>query len=240
MRTTIYTLLGLFLLACSNGQTANKEGNLIATTAQLPDSLFPFHNIKNSLVTEKFYYDRETFFLYTDSTKKRAIVHLDSLQKLKFIAPVMVVEFKTQFKDNPNLDTNYVVNFMNAFFISKQNKVYDFTPVIASVSGDDYGALFYIILDESFRPISHYRISGGFCAGPWDGPDSTIQMCPDRQSFLNDTEISSYELNEFIRPDSLKRPSIIDSITYLTKILPSGQIETKRLDSIRYERMAKL
>jgi hypothetical protein len=40
-----------------------------------------------------------------------------------------------------------------------------------------------------------------------------------------------------MRPDSIARLSIIDSVNYTGKILPTGQIVVTKLDSTRYERM---
>ncbi|MGQ0738458.1 MAG: hypothetical protein ACT4OJ_05305 [Bacteroidota bacterium] len=235
MRTLIYFFWAFCFFQCSTKRTENDKGNVISTDFQLADSLFPYTNIQNTFITNKFFLDKENFILYTDSTKKRTFVHLDSLQKLKLIVPIILDENK----DNPNIDAEYVIKFMDAFFISKQSKIYDFTPLIVSVGGDDYNALFYILLDKSANIVSYYKISGGFCSGPWDGPDSTLAICPDRQSFFTDAKISSYEINEFLHQDSPKRPSIIDSINYLSIIHRTGQIETKKLDSTRYERFSK-
>ncbi len=235
MKIIYYTFLGIILLSCSNKTTNKNNDKVIADKFQLTDSLFPYHNIKSSLITKRFCYDKEKDICFTDSTKQKTFVFLDSIQKVRFIAPAILDENK----GNENITNEYVAHFMAAYFISKQKKIYEFTPIVVAVNGDDYEALFLILLDKLNTPVSFYRISGGFEGGPIEETDSTLVLGPDRESFLNDTEIYSYELYEIKKLDANKRMSIIDSITYKSKILPSGKIETKTLDSVRYERKSK-
>jgi hypothetical protein len=235
MKIIYCIFLGLILLSCSN-KTANNDNNkAVVDNFQLSDSLFPYQNIKSTLITRRFCYDREKDIRYTDSSKRKTFVFLDSSQKVRFIAPAIIDENK----GNENINNEYVAHFMEAFFISKQKKIYEFTPIVVAVNGDDYGALFLILLDQLNSPVSFYRISGGINAGPVEETDSTLILGPDRESFLKDTEIFSYELSEIKKLDTIKRMSIIDSITFKSKILPSGKIETIKLDSVRYERKSK-
>lgn len=229
MKIIYCIILGITLLSCSNKIVNN---NKAIDQFQLSDSLFPYQNIKSSLITKHFCYDREKNICFTDSTKRKTFTFLDSLQKVRFIAPAILCENK----GNENITDEYITHFMEAFFISKQKKIYEFTPIVVAVNGDDYGALFLILLNKFNNPISYYRISGGFNAGPVEETDSTLILGPVRESFLHDTEIYSYELSEIKKLDTIKQMSIVDSITFKSKILPSGKFETIKLDSVRYER----
>lgn len=227
MKTLISFFLILTLVGCSSHSVDSN---------QLPDNLFLYKDIKNSLLVNRFYYDpKDDYSLYPDSTKSNKFVFLDSIQKLRIIVPIMLADYGDPKKSA--IDSNYIMNLMPARFISKQNKIGDYTPIIVWVNADDYGALIYILLDKNLNPISHFIMNGGPCGGPVSETDSLVELCPVKQSFLNGNHISSYIIKEFVRIDSIKKPSIIDSVRYLSTILPSGQIETKWLDSTRYERM---
>ncbi len=209
-------LLAFFIIpifiGCKSGtiNTDSAENSLF----QLPDSLFPLHDIKNSL-------------FFREKSDKDLFLELDSIQKRKLIASIIK-------SDNDLVSMQY----MQVYFVAKQKKIYDFMPIILQAEADDYSALFYILLDKNSNPVSYYRMSGGLCTGP-DDHDTVVKYCPVRQSFLNGNEIKSYSITEFYIPDSIIHPAIFDSISYLSKILPSGQIETKKIDSIRYTKMPK-
>lgn len=179
MKQLTYILIGLFFGSCSTNHDNHKlDGENLF---QLPDSLFLFKDLKNSLVVNNFYWDPiDHFSIYPDSTKDKAYTSLDSVQQLKLIVPIMKKEMK--------VEADYVVHFMNSKFISKQKNVGDHTPIIVWVSGDDYGALFYILLDKSLTPISHIILQGGFCAGPSE-KDSLIEFCENKQSKLKKTKL---------------------------------------------------
>lgn len=226
-RIIIYFSAGLFLFGCSNSPKTIDKEQAENNTFQLPDSLFPFKDIQNSLVVNNFFHDKESSILYPDSSKKQSFVILDRLQKRRLLCPIL------------GIDSNYVTQYMDAKFVSKQKMIGDFTPIIVWVNGDDYEALIYILLDKILKPISHFIMNGGACVGSSDGPDATLELCPVINSFLKGNKIYSYSVTEFVIPDSIKQSSIFDSINYISDILPSGQIVTKRIDSTRYNRMSK-
>lgn len=222
MKHIFYLSVAVLLFSCSNETKNDANGNL------LPDSLFAFHDIKSSLFVENFWYDeKDNYKMYADSTRKISFVAMDSAQKMRFIVPLL------------GIDPSYVVRYMSADFISKQEPIGDLQPIICWLNGDDYEALLYIVLDKDQKPVDHFVMYGGENGGPVAETDSTLELVPVIHSFLKGNEIKWYSLTEFVRTDSVTAPSIFDSIDYLSKILPSGEIETKRLDSTRFERMPK-
>lgn len=157
---------------------------------------------------------------------------LDSTQKMQLIVPVI---FDSQ---TDPLRIDYLIHFQNARLVSLQAKIYDFTPILVTVSGDDYDALFYILLDKMNKPISAVQIGGsGICSGPNEISDSLIKLCPMRVSTLKNSKIFTNVLTKSFIPDSIQHPSIFDSVTYVSEILSSGTIQTKRQDSVRYMRL---
>lgn len=224
MKYFLSLLVFASLFSCSN----NQEEQVSSDGFQLPDSLFAFQNIENTLFLDDMYWSvDEISKMYVDSTKKKEFIELDSAQKMRLLAPVT------------DIDSNYVVQYMDAFFVSKQKMVGEFTPVTIYLYGDDYASLLYIVLDKSLNPVSHYIASGGECGGPADGENGSIIIPPTIHSFFKENKFYNYSLTETVMPDSITHPSIFDSVYYESEILSSGKIQTKRLDSVRFERMPK-
>ncbi len=229
MKRYLFLFIGVVLFSCStiNSNTENKRRNEISSSFFLSDSLFILKDIKNSFAAEN---------VIANSASKRSLIKLDSFETTKLIFPVLskemeIVKMDSSFK-------YYVLHYMSSYFIAKQKSIGKFLPIIVWVEGDDFGALYYILLDKENIPVSFYKMNGGQCAGP-NQSDSLLEMCPEIQSWIKGDEIWSYRVIEFIKPDSIKHPAIVDSVNYVSKILPSGYIETKRKDSIRFKRMSK-
>ncbi len=211
MKIFAFIIFGLFVLSCNhplrNGNIENCDSILLS------DSLFPFIEIKNTLSFKDFYLDRSNRILYVDSTKMKQFVKLDDLQELKYLIPIV----KSESNINSNIDLSDAIKYMDAFFISRQKKVYDFTPIIVrEIRGDYYDALYYILLDKSCNPISYLQLSNGI-------------NDPERQSYFNDGEIYSIDIRGRLIND-------IDTIFWLSKVLPSGKIETNGIDSLNERR----
>ena len=224
MRAIILIVIAFWVYGCSGNSSPKK----IAGESLLPDSLFPLKDIQNSFIMDKFWCD-ENGTCCTDSVSKKVLIHLDSAQKLKLIQPIIISE---------HLDEDgFNVQEMDAMFVAKQKKIGELMPIVVYIRGEDYESMFYILLDQSGKPISHFLLSGGLDAAPYEGPDETLQLPPIRHSFIHDNEIKTYTLTEFMIPDSIQHPSVFDSINYVSKILPNGKIETIQLDSIQFERM---
>src|SRR5262245_45486700 len=96
-----------------------------AALCSLPDSLFPFKNISNSLIAESFYYDSSNS-CYTDSTKRTKLTPLNTAQKKQLIDSI------------PPYSINWIIDDWQMYFVSKQEKMGSFTPIIVSAAGTDY------------------------------------------------------------------------------------------------------
>ena len=123
MRLLISFITTLCLISCS--------GNMDNQSIVASDSLFVLKSILSTDIQKKFYLDdtSASFQLYLDSTKKKPFVKLDSLQKIKLLAPAI------------SMDPIWVATDQDAYFISKQEKIGDFDVIIIETSGTDYAAL---------------------------------------------------------------------------------------------------
>jgi len=210
-----YILLFLILL-CSFSFDKKTDNDV------LPDSLFALKNIPSTDITNKFCsLEKNGWHWYTDSTKKTSFVKLDSIYKVRLLTPALKIH-------DDWINDKWVLGDMTAYFISKQEKVGDILPIVVYAGGTDYSALILITLDKNCNVVSSFILKGGDCGWPY---------CPVKHSYLNKDKISSYILNVSYRQDFMTVPSTIDSISYLSKISADGKIETKRLDSTRYERV---
>jgi hypothetical protein len=217
MRFLLCFIIIVLSLSCSNSTNRVDKNQLSSSFCDLPDSLFPFDNISNSLFAERFYYDT-TNSCYTDSTKKIKLTSLSATQKKQFIDSI------------PPYSRDWIVADWQVYFVSKQHKIGSLTPIIVSAGGTDFTALILVLLDSTCHPISNFILSGGECG------DDPIE-CDFKQSFLNGRQIKSsvrtvIDKNNFYTADSL----IVDSVNYTTQILLNGRFETRKTDSIRYKR----
>jgi|GEM_PF-1701427 len=226
---TVFPLV-ILLFACNSGNKKDQEGNAgtdsTQATTNLPKDAFAFRNITSSSLVNAFYFDYTHDRLYADPTKTISFTKMDSLQKAALLTPVL--------KD---IDSAYIVKYMNAYFIAKQDKIGDYTPAIFWVSGDDYGALVYIVLNKELKPVSHTILYGGLESGPLAETDTSVTLPPYKQSFIKGNEIASYILH--VQDHGKNKPATIDSVTYKTVVDASGHLNTVQLDSTRYKRMFK-
>jgi len=216
MKFFYLSLIAIFL-SCSISPSQSKESPLSTSSCSLPDSLFALKNISNSLVAEHFYYDTNNS-CYADSSKRIKLTLLDDTQKRQYIDSI------------PPYGREWIIGDWQMYFVSKQNKIDSFTPIIVSAGGTDFSALILVLLDTSCHPVSHFILSGGEC-----GVDPI--ECDFKQSFLNGKQIKSYvrtivDKENLYDSDSL----LVDSVNFVTEILPDGSLETKKVDSSRYKR----
>jgi hypothetical protein len=214
-------VVGLVLFSCSNTQrdsetTASQldlknpyDSLSFNELLSLPDSLYALKDIKS------------TIELY-EKLQKLKFVSLDSLQKLRIVATCPGLD------TYPGLGTYWIMNDWRVSFIAKQKEVEGLTPIIVAVGGTDFGALILIVLDKENHPKSYRILSGGECSDPF---------CDIINSTFTDGKIVSYKISCKSEPQD--RYATVDSISYLSTILTSGQIQTTRTDSSRYVRLFK-
>jgi len=213
MKLLFYSIIVVFFIGCSNSSTQSYSN--LPAACSLPDSLFVFKNISNSLIAEKFYYDLDNS-AYTDTSKRIKLFQLNTSQKKQLF------------------DSDWIVSDWQVYFVSKQSKIESFTPIIVSAGGTDYSALILILLDSTCHPLSNFILSGGEC-----GIDP--KECDFKQSYLNGRQIKSYIRTIVDRENLYESDSIlVDSVNYNTEILPNGTFRSKQIDSIRYIRKSFL
>jgi hypothetical protein len=188
-------------------------------------ALFALQHLESTKAADHFFYEVNGYF--TDSTRRKAFTALDNVQKSRFLLPVLEI-------DSAYLDQN-----MASHFISMQEKVHGYTPILIELSGDDYGGIFYILLDQNNNPVSALEVFGGFCAGPGGETDSTLLLCLQKHSIFKSDSIHTWELRTWASTDSIPKPDLVDSITWHSKIEPDGRIITKQIDSVRCYRQVR-
>jgi hypothetical protein len=188
----------------------------------LPDSLFAMQNLISTAALSNIYYD-SLGNVYADSTKKIRFKELSGDQVMSFLQGI-------------DFDSSYL-RYTKAHFIARQNPIGDYTPIVVLVNADDYSALQFVLLDKYFKPVAHYCLHGGFCAGPEADDGKIMEYCPEKQSVINGDEIRSYVLHIFVSDDTTVSPATIDSINYMSKVVPTGKIETRQVDSVSYKRL---
>jgi hypothetical protein len=211
----------LFFLSCSTGQNNQK--------VILSDDLFAFKNLKNSSIVKSFKYQDN--HLFSDSTFRTEFVPLDSTFKRLVLAPIM--------KKDLGVDPEYSEKFILSHFISKQEKIGKYQPIIIYSTGDDYTSLMFVVLDSTINPISHLILWGGLFAGPYEINDSLTSWGKETSSKINDNEITSYISKTYVWSDARNDTALIDSLAYQSKIRDNGTIETKLIDSLRIKREIK-
>ena len=190
----------------------------------LPDSLFALNKIDN---TDFIFYNvkEKGNNLYIDLSKKTEFIALDSNYKLRILSPIL--------KQELGVEKDYVDLFMTSYFISKQEKIENYQPLIIWTSGDDYCSLILILIDSTLNPVSHFVLNGGIFAGPYELNDSLTCLGEEKYSKIIGSEIQSYTLNKYVWTDSRNNTTFVDSIIYKSQILENGQIKTEKIDSIR-------
>lgn len=219
MRKLIF--LGLILgLIYSCSATSSKK---LDRSEDLPDSLFALKNVQNTSFIDKVKFLDNRLFL--ESSKRVEFFPLDTNLKSKILAPIL--------KTDLGVESNYVKSFITSYFISKQDKIGDYQPIVIWTSGDDYTSLILAVLDSNLIPISHITLYGGLFAGPYEINDSLTSWGEEKHSIIDGNQIKSTVMTTYVWTDSRNDSSFIDSIIYKSKILETGKIMTEKLDSIR-------
>ena len=188
----------------------------------LGDNNFRFINITSTAVADLF--ENRENRLYADSTYKVAFSVLSAKQKEVLIGPFI--------KKILGVEPNYVVDFMNVFFVSKQEKINGLQPIIVWIDGDDYTSLTLIILDEKYKYIDGYNLRGGMLLGPENIGDSIMVYDGHSGAVIKKNTITKYvnKISEF--SDTSRNYLLIDSNIYEAHITPKGEIiETKQVNN---------
>jgi hypothetical protein len=191
----------------------------------IDDSLFVFKGIENTECIEHCKWDFNKFFV--DSTKKIAYVNLDNKTKVILLPEIT------------GMDTIWVKEGMDAFFVSKQERIGKVQPIIIKVTGTDYTSLILVTTNESGYILSSKILFGGENGGPLNVSDSLLILPPFSRSYFNKNEIKTFSITASINPNKNNIPAIIDSVNYLTTIDENGNIKTIETDSTRYKRIYK-
>lgn len=221
------------LSACKNKQEENanvKENPQTVTSTMdanfdiLAEANYSFKNITSTKLHRLFRYKHGK--VYADSTYKTALRELTRDQKKKLIVPVLSKELRV----NPD----YLIKYMNAYFVSLQEKFGNYQPIILRVFGDDYDALTMIVLDNKENVVDHYTLSGGERPGPYDIGDSLTVYQDDIESKLNKNKILSYRVIKASFKDSTRNNDYLDSTIFNGYIKPtSGSISVKKANEVK-------
>lgn len=211
MRVNIYFFFFLFFACGQTRKTYDIEKDC------LPDNLFVVAGLKESMILDDFKFNKDWDYYYLG----KKLIELDSLEKTELLKPF--VEYFPPYQ--------YI-----AHFVSKQDKIGNFQPIILRVVGTDYLTLWLLLVDNDCKPVNVFYLEGENCEGPWE-TDSTIMGCAIRRNKFNKDKIESYEIRTTDFLNSNK--SVIDSLVYTTEISDRGEFKTKRTDSVRYARRKK-
>jgi hypothetical protein len=211
-------MLVYIICSCNESNTKNTNNNELS----LKDSLFVFKGISSTEIVEKSVWDFEQ--LYVDSTEKRTYIKLDNKQKLRLLPNIL------------KMDTLWIRMDIQAYFISKQEKIGNIQPIIIQTSGTDFAALLLINLDNKGNLLSGMILTGGENSSPQGELDSLLFLRPYTRCFFNKNHIKSYTLSAMVEKNRNNKLAIIDSVNYESVIESNGTIKTKKLDSFRYKR----
>jgi hypothetical protein len=180
----------------------------------LHDSLFKFKNIES------------TEFLRR--TRIESLTPLDSFQKRILIKP-----FVRYFKDQ--------LEAWDARFISKQNKIGDYQPIIMYLLTTDYLAIWLMILNKDLEPISYVIIGG---QGDHTEPeisekDSTYKDLPIKYCDFKDNQIILHSIVATVNYKNEKKQSLIDSTNYQITLNSEGKINVLKINGFQYYRLYK-
>lgn len=223
-------VFALFFAACSGNQKSKKSTQTAASIEttinqnSTSHSQFAFEQFNDTRVTDKFVYEGNK--VYTDSTKKRELIPLTKAEKFALLGPFIKQELK--------LDPAYVRDWMNAWFVAKQDKIGGLQPVIIRLDGDDYGAVTMILLDDNNRYVGGCNISGGEQPGPTEVGDSLEVYSWKDYAVINKNVIINYQLERTDYKDKSKHISVVDSVVYRIKIDNKGQFNKSRIGSTKY------
>ncbi len=229
IKRLFFGTIALFMLSCNSNTPKEVSTTADSPYLTLPDSLFVFHNFDSTTRISQFDWDG-----YTDSTRRKRLVRIDSMTVVKLLCPINVIK--------PGEYSYLMTSF---YYISKQSLIADIQPIIIWGNSDDYSELICLTLDKNGKPVDHYVLYENNCSGTDMVEDSLMAICPIQHSLINANIIKTYVNNICYRVDTVNQTTMddyarVDSISYESKILPSGKIETRKVDSVRFNRIYTL
>lgn len=200
----------------TNPAVVNQDSHKNTKHIQLPDSLFALKDLNN--VNMKFIWDSG---LYINMPNKIWFKALDSIQEMQLLG----------------LDSEEV-QLTSAYFISKQKKIGTLQPIIICQWGDEFWSTDLIILDSNNIPVSDFPLHMESAHGPDSVIGDSIDLYGGIKQYaeIDSNTIKWSELTVYKKDNDSITPETIDSIGYISTILPNGTITTKRTDSTRYKR----
>lgn len=214
------------MIGCSGNQqtkTKTPKDSIVKIAGQqidIADSKFVFKNLTDTRITELFELYNNVY--YTDSTKKVTLTPLSKEEKLKLISAFLSKEL--------NVTAEYARDWMNAYYISRQDKIGDLQPIILKIDGDDYGSVTLILLDKNNNYVSGYNIAGGMLPGPNERGDSLIVYNWRSYARLNKGAITNYDLERSDYKDTTKKVSLIDSIITSIRFDDKGRFSSSVIE----------
>lgn len=230
----LFLIFSLLIFSCSGpnskenkSRTVVKHQELKNDTSFLADKNFLYKDLKSTKDIDVLFNPTVFHKAYADSAYKHEYTPLTPDQKVRLIAKFISKELDGALESYPR-------DLMEAYFISKQKKIGDLQPIIVHITGDDYGSFTMILLDKTGLPVDGYNLSGGKLPGPIDNGDSSFYFEANSYSFINQDRITTIRLQSTQFADSLKKPSITDSMVFKTTISKKGNFNTKLVLEKRY------
>ncbi|MCR8556884.1 hypothetical protein KXD93_04495 [Mucilaginibacter sp. BJC16-A38] len=227
MKTTAFSIFILLLaFGCSNKHQIKESDKIVVDTSFLSDENFNYKNIAN---TNQVSFLRATAkgggidsVMYADSSQKQRYKPLSANQRGYFLAPFLPKDYGVK----------YAKDIMYAWFVSKQNKIGNFQPIILQVEGNDYESLSLILLDENYKPVSELNLDEENIL-PEHRDNLNLIYNLKSYSILNKNVITSYRITEIRYKDSTERSIVVDSNVFKSIINKDGTISTKQMEKIK-------
>lgn len=223
-------VLVLFLANCSREEKERDSSQPSQNdTSYMADKNYVFRNLTNTEKVKIVYKTTKDNRLdlsniYADWTFRRTYTQLSENQRSLLIAPFLPKGYGVK----------YARENMLAWFISKQNQINGYQPVILFELGKaDYESLMLILLDKNHKPVSEFDLDE-------NNPTNNEFGSPHKDksySYLDKNEITSYRITE--NTYSAKKQMVFDSNVFKSVIAKNGVILTKQLGRVHVVKFIK-
>lgn len=155
----------------------------------------------------------------------RNLTPLDSNFKKLILVPYFQKEF--------NLDKNYIISFLESYFLSKHERVGNYTPFTVYTIGDDYESILYFVIDSNNKVTSSLNLCGGHFAGPYPFNDSLTTWGTESVTTITGTVINKESKTTLVNSIDSEKWKSVDIVKLSYKLIQNGEIEFTKKDSIR-------